>query len=379
MIIPLPIDWTANFTERRAYRTTVLMRRNGKEQRTQHRARAMRTWEFTLSAGDPAEAQLLERALREMQDAVIYAPFAPHVSLLTSAASAGSTFFALDTTSRDFTAGGTLLVGLREALTISAVTSTGVTVTTPSTASYALGVAAYPSWPGALTQPPSIDRVARGASRARISIELDPTILPASTATAGALATNLAIGTVVPDRLGREDTIDRTVERFISPGSGFEDVWPETSGRYAFNFRTLFDTLTLTQAFWSWYDGVLGALIPSWIPSWQEDFTLASPLGAGDTNVTVSAVGYVLHADRKYLAIVQHPGALAVREILAATSAGPNEILQLASSGGLALTPATGHLLSLARYARLQEDPVELAWHRPALAETTLRFIEVRR
>jgi hypothetical protein len=133
--------------------------------------------------------------------------------------------------------------------------------------------------------------------------------------------------------------------------------------------------------FWDWYDAVLGALTPSWVPSYQADLVPAVSVGPADTELVIEAMEYTtrsfpLTARRRLALIPSTGGAVTARTVTASVdNLDGTETLTLNAAAGATITAGYG-LLSFLRLMCLADDPVTLEWSHLGHAHTTLGFRE---
>ncbi|MCW2478829.1 hypothetical protein [Candidatus Symbiopectobacterium sp. NZEC135] len=172
-------NWTDGVTETLEWKTDVLQSPTGAEQRIARRLSPRRTFEFSILVGDN-DRQRLENALFHAGAAHWNMPVFPDVSVLPAALAAGSSSLALDTTGRDFSAGGKLLlkrgieVGARSSLVaIETVSPEGVTFSTPLAESWPAGTLVYPLRLAMLTDPPDFTRYNATLATAQVRFRVD--------------------------------------------------------------------------------------------------------------------------------------------------------------------------------------------------------------
>lgn len=178
-------------------------------------------------------------------------------------------------------------------------------------------------------------------------------------------------------------------------GETLVDWLDNPTGVFAGSARAAAPRLSRSFLFWlegrgairefrAWLDARKGRAVPTWVPTWQQDLSLASDLGAADTEMVIRECGYTTDLfsspARRHLAFVSPGGAIACREITDSVDNGDGtETLTLASAVGsafLAGGPGAG-LVSFLTLCRLESDAAEIHYLTPTLAECALRFVEI--
>lgn len=115
-----------------------------------------------------------------------------------------------------------------------------------------------------------------------------------------------------------------------------------------------------------------------WVPTWVADLKLVADITA--TTMAVESVGYsdamYPHANRKYVAIIDHTGLIMPRKITGASDNGTQETLSIDASVDNTVL-ANASLISFLLLARLASDSVRLRWIGSDLAEARVAFVEL--
>lgn len=127
-------------------------------------------------------------------------------------------------------------------------------------------------------------------------------------------------------------------------------------------------------------DARRGRVVPCWVPSWQQDLTLAADAANGATSLTLRWAGYARHlyplgGARRHLALWSPGQPLMLRKVNSATDPGDlvTESVGLASATDRAC-PAAGTLVMFLRLVRLDEDLARIRWLSRDVAEAELVF-----
>lgn len=127
-------------------------------------------------------------------------------------------------------------------------------------------------------------------------------------------------------------------------------------------------------------DARKGRCVPFWVPTYQQDLTLAADLGSGASSATIRWVGYALHlfppgGARRHLALYEPGAALVYRRVTAATDPGTGLTESLAlDSPAPRLFPAATTVVSFLRLCRLDDDDVRIEWSGRGFAQAELRI-----
>jgi hypothetical protein len=149
------MNWRDPFRETRSYLTEIRPGADGTEQRSGKRLIPTVRWEYPVTTLDGLATQTVDAILYGGQGALLAAPFWPHVTRLTAAASAGSAVvLACDTTDRDFQTTGLgafalLIHGTGATQTVEYVATTATTGSTLTAAtltqSFPIGTLVFPA------------------------------------------------------------------------------------------------------------------------------------------------------------------------------------------------------------------------------------------
>lgn len=135
--------------------------------------------------------------------------------------------------------------------------------------------------------------------------------------------------------------------------------------------------------FWTFYDTILGACEPFWLPTFQRDFVPLGTVGAADVTFDIQDR---LYTDlefpdplRRKVVAVFPDGTMVKREITDAESNGDGtETLTLNAAFGQAFTQQRNNGICYLLYGRLSEDKVRMDWMTHTIAEVDFAFLELR-
>jgi len=383
MSTPLPFRWSdGTFRETRAFLTDVVPSWSLQEQRRQHRTRARRTYQYTIVCTSPRHAARVDQLLAAGSLESVGCPAWPYSTRLTSDAASGQAILACPTGSRPFDAGQEVLIVRTpdeyEQRTIDAVGGSSITCGENLVGDWPAGTLVIPVHSGRLVDGLTIARPSARVSRIQLTLALDPLAVPESIGQPDDTPPDFA---PIPDR-GIEDTLTRPVI-LVDPAvaGAAHRTARRDEGRATQAYPLLLLGLDQVATVWDWYDAVLGALTPSWVPSWQADLVPAADVGPADTALVIEACDYTARsfplAARRRLALLASTGGSVVARTVtnAVDNLDGTETLTLNAAAGVTLTPRHG-LVSFRRLMVLEDDPVTLDWLTAGRARAALAFRE---
>ena len=379
-------NWVQPVIERLEWLTDVMESHAGFEQRVRLRAGARRSFEFTVLVGSDTERVKMENLLLSWQARVFGLPIWTDVALAAGPIPAGATSIAVPTTNRDFAGGG--LVGLvrgmeSELAEITAVLPTSLTIKSPLESTWPVGTKILPVRPASVQNELGLTYLSDAIGRATVRFQLeDEWLLPAATETLDyrgypvlLTATNWTedVETDYTRKLNELDFL--TGRRAIDDLSGI--------GTVRRTHRWLISGRAEIAAFRSWLAARAGRLTAFWMPSFQSDLKVVSPIGAFDSAITVE--------NRAYAANV--PAAIGRRDIMIATTAGTRDYRRI--TGATELSPSTESIaidaalgatllpeqilhVSFMKLVRLDSDAIEIAHQTDDTAEVLISTSSIR-
>ena len=122
-----------------------------------------------------------------------------------------------------------------------------------------------------------------------------------------------------------------------------------------------------------------GRAVPFWVPTYQQDLTLATDLTSGGSTATIRWVGYsqylFANTGRRHLAFIQPGGAMLLRKVTGVSDPGTYITEDLALSASVSPTqPAATTIISFLRLCRLESDELVIDWKSRSVAEATLQL-----
>jgi len=290
------------------------------------------------------------------------------------------------TANRDFAVGG--LVGLvlgmeSEFAEITAVLPTSLTIKSPLDTTWPIGTKILPVQPARVQNELGLTYLsdAIGQTTVRFQIE-DEWLLPAATETLDyrgypvlLTATNWTedVDTDYARKLNELDFL--TGRRAIDDLSGI--------GTVRRTHRWLISGRSAIAAFRSWLAARAGRLTAFWMPSFQSDLKVVSPIGAFDSAITVENRAYAANVPavvgRRDILIATTSGSRYYRRITGATALTPStESIAIDSVVGAALLPEQIRHVSFMKLVRLDSDAIEIAHHTDDMAEVSISIRSIR-
>jgi hypothetical protein len=376
-------DWGETLRERLEFRTDAIGARDGTEQTRSTRLTPRRRLEFTLQAGQ-AERQFLAALQWRFGAALWYLPIWPDGQPLAAALAAGSTSIPVDTTTRDYQAGGVaVLVGESardaEAVEIASLTATALTLTGTTARTWPAGTMVYPARKAraddAFRATPFTDGHASGRVRFLVA-EANPWPEAAAATTYRGYPVLTTRPNTVRDpeteltrRLEEHD--DNVAIKTVLDTVGIPLYRQQhdfaLDGRQALaDFRGLAYALR----------GKRGSI---WVPTWLSDLTVAAAVGAADLVLPVQWCGYSDYVEglvnRQDLRIELRDGTVLYRRIASATAVSAEvEELTLDSAPGVAFGPDDVLQVSFMGLCRSDSDYFEFDWWTGEYAEVPVAW-----
>jgi hypothetical protein len=126
---------------------------------------------------------------------------------------------------------------------------------------------------------------------------------------------------------------------------------------------------------------LFGRQVTCWIISDKKDFNQTQTLGAAETQLTISNVGWArymgLNVLRTHAAFVYADGTRYYREITGFTESGNEDIIGLSSALGIEVEPGDCEICLLDK-CRLTDDKIEIEWQEPATIVSKINFTKVK-
>jgi hypothetical protein len=366
--------------ERLEWLTDVIPTFVGGEQRRALRIAPRRLFEFDaiLTAGDRRTA---ENALHDWQSRSWAVPVWMDAQPLPAAVAPGATTIAVDTTTRDFRAGGILGLATSarnfEILQIDTLTDSQVNLVAPVSGSWPAGTAIiFPIIAARMHDALTLSRFDGDTSYGRMRFEaVEPSDWPAATeSTYRGLP---VLGTPPNWTEDIEQQFLRLLQR-IDAGTGPVVTDDQGAGPIILqSHRWLMDGRAQIDAFRRWLYARRGRLSAFWLPTFAQDFTLVATIGSTATTIDVEHCGYTLTIaqaiNRRDIRIELHSGTVYMRRITgSAEVSGQVERLTIDAVLGVSVAPDQVRAISYMAVVRLDSDAAEISWDRHDLAESRL-------
>lgn len=379
-------NWVQPVIERLEWLTDVMESHAGFEQRVRLRAGARRSFEYSALVGSDTERVKMENLLLSWQARVFGLPLWTDVAIAESPIPAGATSIAVTTTNRDFTVGG--LVGLvlgmeSEFAEITAVLPASLTIKSPLDTTWPIGTKILPVQPARVQNELGLTYLSDAIGQATVRFQLeDEWLLPAATETLDyrgfpvlltATNWNEDVDSDYARKLNELDFL--TGRRVIDDLSGI--------GTVRRTHRWLITGRAAIAAFRSWLAARAGRLTAFWMPSFQADMKVVSPISAFDSAITVENRAYAANVPaaigRRDILIATTSGSRYYRRITGATALTPStESIAIDSVVGAALLPDQIRHVSFMKLVRLDSDAIEIAHHTDDMAEVSISVRSIR-
>lgn len=288
-------NWAQGITEHMSFLTDVLISSTGAEQRRAVRLSPRIGLEMTFNPKDNVRA-FMDLFLNRLGAKECYFPLWYDKSKIALAAPAAATVLTFDTTFREYAAGGFALLYFDafnyEAVQIQAVTNFGITLVDPLAKAWPKGTVIYPLRTATVIGDATHSALVASVGQAQLLFTLTGANLFPATLDTGMVYGGLPVITVAPDRANSLDmTYQRQVyERDNQTGKRYRK---DDAGR-AFPVQVHNWQVKGKEARYalrSLLYGLNGRQKTVWVPTFNDDFTLATAAVAGQTTVNVFEMG----------------------------------------------------------------------------------------
>jgi hypothetical protein len=379
-IVPWFFRPDGEILERLEWLTDVIQSFDAGEQRIRLRGTPRRYFEFAATLTG-RQRRAAENALHDWQGRAWGLPVWMDSQLLAADLTAGATTIAVDTTTRDFRAGG--LMGIAsdpltfEVLQIQSMTTSSVTIAAPLAGSWPAGRAEiFPIRAARMPDDVRLRRFDGDTSYGRLRFECtEASDWPTASETA---YRGLPVLTTPPN--WTEDVEQGFLRKIasIDPGTGpvyFDD---EAGGAVTMqSHRWLLDGRAQIDGFRRWLYSRKGRLSSFWLPTFAQDFLVVAGIGNTALTIDVEHCGYTdsiaQDIGRRDIRIELHTGQVYYRRITSSAEVSATvERLSIDSALGATITPAQIRAVSYMAVVRLDADAAEIAWSRWDVAEAAL-------
>lgn len=373
-------DWSRSLVERLEWKTDILPRADGTEQRISVRNGARRGYEFTAAAEGPAR-QFLEAALWGWGSRVWALPLFHDTTYLAAALPAGSSTIVAPAAGRDFHDSGLAVLlgdGPRdyEVVEIADAGAAHVTLARPTVRDWPTGTRFIPARTARLAEQVKLQRFRGDANRpALLRFEL---LEPWD----GVPATGPTYrGHLVLERAPNwARGLDLDLQRSLAQLDALTGPWSteDTTGHPtpAQTHGWTFPDRAASAEHRARLAALRGRQGAIWVPTWAQDLTLAGTVAEDAPAITVGWCGYTLFTamdpNRRDLRISLRDGTVLYRRIDGATVEGADtERLVLDAPLGVEVHPQDVEAISFMALCRQQADAAEFAHWTADTAESS--------
>jgi hypothetical protein len=389
VLFSAPLDWDYGVKERISFLTNVMDAYSTAEQRRALRQLPRRGASFRAKGLNARDAAAIESQIWGWQAQPFGVPWWPDVTPLLASVAAGATALQVNTTDFQFTPGGIAAIWkdeyTYEALAITAVTPTSLTLASPLHNSWTAGPATLvmPVFLGRLADTVDIDRLFSGADQMDLEFSGEAQqVAPAPTLSLTQYKGMdvLELPAQWPSDLKRKYHRDLIhIDPSVGPITVIDKAgYAVTSQPFPWMMLNHSQVTTLRAFVLARF----GRLRPFWIPTWDQDLVMYQDALNGDSGIKIKSEFYTRfmfpNNSRRYLALIPFDSSGNVyRKITSAVDNGDGtETLGFDSNLPKAF-PAAKTMVCFLVFARLDADDIEIEWMNNDLAQTTLEFTEV--
>lgn len=366
--------------ERLEWWTDVIPSFNGQEQRIKLREFPRRSFEFgTLLTA--RERRSAENLLHHWQARPFALPVWMDSQTLSAGLTAGATVIPIDTTTRDFAAGGWAGIATGphdfELAQIDAVADDQLTLADPLASAWPAGAEVFPLRACILPDEVRLSRFTGDTSYGRLRFEcIGNSAWPA--ATGGTAYRGFPVLTQAPNWV--EDVEQPYLRKLAILDAGTGGLFVDEQGSGAVlmqSHRWLLDGRAEIDAFRRWLYARQGRLASFWLPSFALDLRVVDVIDAADTTIDVEHCGYTATVaediGRRDIRIELHDGTTYFRRVTDCSVVSPEvERITINAALGAEVEPDQIRSVSFCDLVRLDGDAVEIAWWRWDAAESRL-------
>lgn len=365
---PFEPNWASPVGESVEWLTDIMMSPSGSEQRRCLRMSPRRTLDFSVAAHE-SERTFVDNMLASYGSAKWYLPIWHDVRISTNISDpseircrtdgivAGAILFIAGDSPYDFQ--------ITEALSVG---GGSITVDPPLKAPLLAGARVFPVGVGTLIEEPTISPLSDNLIIFETQFRMSK--YPDTTRGIGETGADSYRGHPVlakePDWGNRpERRTVRLIDRFDS--STAEPVEIDTAMRPfpTEKFHWILDGFQGHADFYNLLEGLRGRAIPTWVPTWMEDFTITSAVAPAASTIEVRLCGFTRaggpRPERRDIVIETLDGTRFFRRITASVSGETTERLTLDTPLGVALNPSEVVRVCFINLMRLDHDSIEIS------------------
>lgn len=377
-------NWKDGITERLEFKSWDVRSHSGLGQRAALRWIPRLSVEFDILAHG-SDAPLVDLLISAEQSTTVILPRWQYGEALNYTLPAGSLGIVVDTTDREFVAGGYAVIRLNsrsyELVKVLQVFPASITLDVPTASEWPASARLYPAAHARLSASQAVKRVTAGVLTGRMQFELTDVPAPASWTPVEALD-GIPVMVRVPD--GKNDReVTYTRQQNVIDYGFVEPYVTDAPGR-AFirrNDRHIMFKRAAVREVRGFFAGGQGRRRKFYRPVQELGLTLLADALATDTSLTIEAVGYSDFMGglngRLAIGIKDNAGTWVFAKVLTITAGAGVDIMQLTAPLGVNMPRS-----NLARFFFLElvtydSDVLELHWHTDQVAETSIATIGV--
>lgn len=381
LVFGLAPNWASGITERLEWLTDVLTMRSGDEQRIRLRSDPRRSLEFEVweHGGD---AGLLDLLLCAWQAQVYAVPVWADKQRLVVPTPAGANTMWFNTQVFDYRPGGLAVIGAgsrqTEAVEIEAVTASSITLKRPTTLHWPAGAWLVPARLGRLPSRQPVSRPTAALASARVVFQLEDLVSSLTPAAALVHYRGLEVWLKRPNRIEDVSAEYLRLADMFDNSTGVPEVVDVPDRPFVVRtFQYLLADRAGIRAMREWLDRRAGRHVPFWVPTWERNLEVATPIAADTLSITILAQGFSTYFQdmpgRQDLAFLHRDGTWYCRHITAFEYAGGVvERIVLDEALGRACEPADFALVCFLERVRLESDAVEIFFETDSIARVSL-------
>jgi hypothetical protein len=381
----IPPNWSTGVVERIEFRTDILKKFDGSEQRTALLADGAKwSFEFRWNASGTA-MRLIENVLYQWAGQVWALPLFPQGQQLTADLAPGATVITATTTDLDYHEGGLAFLHsidrpeIYEAVEILSFTSSAITTARPLVNAWPIGTYIYPARVARMQKTTPAQRFTGADIYGTAKFLLEEQLI--RTPATETLYRGYPIQETKPE--WAQDPSVEYARKLISIDLGIRRPTiddPSGLAEPVTAFRWTFTTRAAVEAFRRWLFARRGRQKAIWLPTFADDLVVKAPISSGIVNLDVEACGLVNYVaagvNRRDIRIQMKDGTVYYRRTSEHVAVdATTERVTLSSPLGVNYVPADFAQISWMTLARLDADAVEIAhWTgQVSSALTTLR------
>ncbi len=371
IVWPFPPNWSQPYAESLEWLTDIIESFSGDEQRYALRTKPRRIFEYS-SVVKKEEAAIADNLLWGWQNRNYAVPLWFDKTSLTSAALVGTTVLALDTTNRGFFTGGLLLLinGPMdyEAIEVSSVSGSSVTLAKPLERAWAAGTKVYPLNIARLPTNVTSTRLTDSVKQLPVTFITDPVQNDPYIPVAAAATTHNGYEVILrKPNWARPIDIDNEFQYeaadFQVGGIAYSTsvTYPKVTRRFQWNLKSKVEL----RQFRELLGRLKGRNRAAYLPTWFSDFELYATEVASSVTIKVKNNEFyrMVNVDPALntLMILPRSGAPIIRTI-GSVGIDPTGFVTLGLNAavGIDLNPNTLSRLSLVHLCRLTTDRVTI-------------------